>query len=304
MNPSAALINMGQTVTVAPSKLALINKKSPWKGLAEANAQITKALFDLGRGKTLAEKSPRVTAQEKKAVEWAYRIGLITRTQSHDVAGIGDSGIKYSPTRAKLMAKTSFLFHHTERINREATFLAGYRMAVKQGMDPKSAAKTAAEATWASHYDYQNTSRPSIMHSNTGKALLVFRNYSLNMIADLAYTTYEAINPRNKQERQEALVQMVGLGTSLAFNTGIRGLPLYGIAMLIANMFTDDGEDPETELKKTLQRYIPVWATQIMFDDVPGYVIGSWTYRDWETDRKSTRLNSSHSAKSRMPSSA
>ena len=27
-------------------------------------------------------------------------------------------------------------------------------------------------------------------------------------------------------------------------------------------------------------------------------------YRDWETDRKSTRLNFSHSAKSRMPSSA
>ena len=30
----------------------------------------------------------------------------------------------------------------------------------------------------------------------------------------------------------------------------------------------------------------------------------SGKYRDWETDRKSTRLNSSHSAKSRMPSSA
>ena len=29
-----------------------------------------------------------------------------------------------------------------------------------------------------------------------------------------------------------------------------------------------------------------------------------FSYRDWETDRKSTRLNSSHSAKSRMPSSA
>ena len=35
-------------------------------------------------------------------------------------------------------------------------------------------------------------------------------------------------------------------------------------------------------------------------------VIDNFTpeYRDWETDRKSTRLNSSHSAKSRMPSSA
>ena len=32
--------------------------------------------------------------------------------------------------------------------------------------------------------------------------------------------------------------------------------------------------------------------------------IEAMAYRDWETDRKSTRLNSSHSAKSRMPSSA
>ena len=33
------------------------------------------------------------------------------------------------------------------------------------------------------------------------------------------------------------------------------------------------------------------------------YIV-TFKYRDWETDRKSTRLNSSHSAKSRMPSSA
>ena len=30
---------------------------------------------------------------------------------------------------------------------------------------------------------------------------------------------------------------------------------------------------------------------------------GAW-YRDWETDRKSTRLNSSHITRARMPSSA
>ena len=32
--------------------------------------------------------------------------------------------------------------------------------------------------------------------------------------------------------------------------------------------------------------------------------IGKGSYRDWETDRKSTRLNSSHEIPSRMPSSA
>ena len=32
--------------------------------------------------------------------------------------------------------------------------------------------------------------------------------------------------------------------------------------------------------------------------------ISHYGYRDWETDRKSTRLNSSHEIPSRMPSSA
>ena len=34
------------------------------------------------------------------------------------------------------------------------------------------------------------------------------------------------------------------------------------------------------------------------------YDVNEATYRDWETDRKSTRLNSSHSGEARMPSSA
>ena len=41
-----------------------------------------------------------------------------------------------------------------------------------------------------------------------------------------------------------------------------------------------------------------VWAYWVLF------IQARRSYRDWETDRKSTRLNSSHSAKSRMPSSA
>ena len=40
------------------------------------------------------------------------------------------------------------------------------------------------------------------------------------------------------------------------------------------------------------------------FTPLANYLEKRLAYRDWETDRKSTRLNSSHSAKSRMPSSA
>ena len=38
--------------------------------------------------------------------------------------------------------------------------------------------------------------------------------------------------------------------------------------------------------------------------ETPGNQPPTTCYRDWETDRKSTRLNSSHEFVSRMPSSA
>ena len=45
--------------------------------------------------------------------------------------------------------------------------------------------------------------------------------------------------------------------------------------------------------------YLPVRR-----DKINGSISVKPTYRDWETDRKSTRLNSSHRSLSRMPSSA
>ena len=54
---------------------------------------------------------------------------------------------------------------------------------------------------------------------------------------------------------------------------------------------------PETKFKSDRERKY-YWAVIIpILSEATGY-------RDWETDRKSTRLNSSHSGESRMPSSA
>ena len=43
---------------------------------------------------------------------------------------------------------------------------------------------------------------------------------------------------------------------------------------------------------------------RMLIADVTKTVGSNIGYRDWETDRKSTRLNSSHITRSRMPSSA
>ena len=59
-------------------------------------------------------------------------------------------------------------------------------------------------------------------------------------------------------------------------------------AKALKNALQQKLDIPVRLFRKNSLHYQPRWAD----------------YRDWETDRKSTRLNSSHSAKYRMPSSA
>ena len=60
------------------------------------------------------------------------------------------------------------------------------------------------------------------------------------------------------------------------------------------------------DLKKLAADDFDTFCHIIGMDDTLAYVglERMKTYRDWETDRKSTRLNSSHLKLSRMPSSA
>ena len=55
--------------------------------------------------------------------------------------------------------------------------------------------------------------------------------------------------------------------------------------------------NPNLHINKYKTFYLPETANQFDFCKYD-------CYRDWETDRKSTRLNSSHRSLSRMPSSA
>ena len=66
------------------------------------------------------------------------------------------------------------------------------------------------------------------------------------------------------------------------------------------DIFEQDGEEELGELE--MDDYLDELEET---EDIGEFIVtGKQVCRDWETDRKSTRLNSSHSAKSRMPSSA
>ena len=91
--------------------------------------------------------------------------------------------------------------------------------------------------------------------------------------------------------------QVLDLETRQVFEARIRGK-----FKLIKTRLTNPlavGDFVEFQLEKD----DIAWITKI--EPRKNYLIRkSCNYRDWETDRKSTRLNSSHRSLSRMPSSA
>lgn len=272
-SPKAAIANLFQTPIMGVPILGAYG--GGINGIAQASKQLTGALVDFTKGKGFAERSANLTPDERLAMSQGYERGIIERTQGHDLAGVGETGVEYNAAREKVMKVISWGFHHTERLNREVTFLAAYRMARKKGLTHDAAVDKAGELTWKTHFDYSNTSRPRLMHSDVMKILLVFRNFQINMLYRLFRDVHQAVTGESKEVRREALTQLAGITGMMMLNAGITGTWLFGIAMVMAGLFGDEGDDPEEELKKSMVNVLGPRLAGLALHGVPGYVTGT-----------------------------
>lgn len=273
MSPAAAAVNLSQTVIMGVPVLAA---GVPKAGAAGAARELGRALRDFTRGKGHAAESDRLSPDEKEAMEEAYRRGTIDKSESHDLAGVGETGVEYSPTRTKVMAAISWAFHHTERLNREVTFLAAYRMARGDGMGHHDAIDKASELTWRTHFDYQNDSRPRIMQGDAARVLLVFRNFTFNMLFRLVRDTHQSINAADPAERREAITQLAGVTGMLFLSAGARGVWGYGLAISLIGLFFGGGSDEaEDEIKKAVVGTLGKNLGGMVLNGVPGHLTGT-----------------------------
>ncbi len=278
--PAAALVNLSQTAIVGVPVLGGF-----WggaEGITKASSHLMRALRDFagGRGETWrdtisAANNDRLTVDEKAAMEEAYRRSTIDASQAHDLAGVADSGVKYSAARTAIMAKLSWGFHHTERLNREITFLAAYRMARDKGLDHGAAIDKASDLTWRTHFDYAANSRPRFMQNDAAKVLFVFRNFSVNMIWRLFRDMHQAVNAKDPVERREARTQLIGTTGMMMLSAGITGTWGYGLLMMLAGLFFDDGQDEaEDKLQQTLVDALGPMTAGLLLKGLPGHAFG------------------------------
>lgn len=273
-SPKAALMNLFQTPIMGIPILAAYDGQRV-NSIVRAGNQLSRALIDFTQGKGYAMRSTRLTAEELDAMEKGYETGIIEKTQGHELAGVAENGVEYNAMRERVMKVISWGFHHTERLNREVTFLAAYRIARNKGVPHEQAISDAGDLTWKTHFDYSNTSRPRLMHSDTMKILLVFRNFQLNMLFRLFRDIHQTMHGDSKEARREALTQLAGITGMMMLNAGITGTWLFGIAMLMAGLFLGDDEDPEEELKKGMVNILGPNLAGLALYGVPGHITGT-----------------------------
>lgn len=237
LSPASAMVNLTQTALVAYPVMG-----AKW-GFAKSSEALLRASKETIQGKN--DISRFLNADEKAAFDEAARSGVIDVTMAHDLAGIAqgeDSGVMWKIR--PMMKWASFLFHHAEKFNRSATFVASYRLARDAGSDHFKAYEEAVKATYDGHFDYSSNNRPRFMQGNVARVLLLFKQYSQNMIYAFARSAQQSMKGQSAKERAEARKALGGLLVMHGMAAGALGLPMVSTLLAVASMLGGDDDEP------------------------------------------------------------
>lgn len=231
-SPASAAVNLSQTALVAYPILGARY------GFGKAASALIAASKDAVQGHN--DMAKVLAGDELRAYRDWIKTGLIDVSLAHDLAGVaqGNDSMLHGAVGTTMKA-ASFMFHHAEKFNRQATALASYRLARAKGMDHDAAFAAAVDDTYAAHFDYSAGNRPRIMQGDVARVLLLFKQYAQNMTYTFAHNAAAAF----KGDRQ-ALKTIAALLTSHALAAGVLGLPVVGILLGAASLLGGSDDEP------------------------------------------------------------
>ena len=260
ISPAAAMVNLSQTALVAYPIMG-----AKW-GFGKASAALLRASKETVAAKN--DISKVLQGDELEAYEKAVKDGTIDVTMAHDLAGISQGeDAKVTWALRPVMRAASFLFHHAERFNRQATFIASFRLAKEAGADNARAFEEAKKATYDGHFDYGAANRPRVMQGNVAKVVLLFKQYGQNMVYTLSRQAYLSMKGLTPADRAEARKQLSGILALHAAAAGALGLPLVGALLGAASFIGGDDDEPwdaEVALKNAMAEAMGPKAAEVM----------------------------------------
>lgn len=194
---------------------------------------------------------------------------LVTSTARDALRSENDNSSGYGSTNKLARLTTlvgSFMFHHSERMNREVTAVAAFDLEMAKLKNSKMSeaekqAKAIDKAMALVEYTHgagSTLSGPSLGQSDVGKVLMVFKRFAFSMYYMLFDTMNRSLPIKGATgEQLEAIKaarrQLTGVYGMSALFAGAKGLPLYWVAELAYNMFQDkDDDDFDTVMREFL----------------------------------------------------
>jgi hypothetical protein len=238
VTPAAALLNLAQTPMIAFP--VLMGKNGP----VESATELIRASWQYLS--TAGSFENKLRDDDLEAFQFADSTGLFDKTRAHDLGALLESGGDFFTARANTMKYVSWLFHKTEELNRQATYMAAYRLARKRGESYQAATFEAYKMTEMSHYDYSSAARPPILQSEFMKVAFLFKNYGLNTTYRFGRDFKDAIIATDlpPERKKEAIRRMGGMWMMTAFFAGLGGLPMAWLIEDILNLVLGDDDEP------------------------------------------------------------
>jgi ribosomal protein S25 len=244
-NASSAIVNLTHLPMVVYPLLWGKHGTGPTEA-AFANA--FKQFKYKGQGKDLIPKGYEYLYNE------ALKTGALFEHMGQELYDLRETSVNdYTGLTKRVFEKMNYMFTITDRMNREATLMAGYDLSLKEmGTTREKAtaeqnAKAAQEAIELVNKSYGTAtlaSGPRILQNNLARIMLTFKRFALNRMFILGRVGRDILKGETPEVKKMAIKQMLGIyGTAFAFG-GIAGLPLYGAGTMLANMFMGDDDDP------------------------------------------------------------
>lgn len=261
-SPSAWVTNATQNPLVAmPYVAAKYGIKNTTAAFGEAYQEAFRGALSKSAHKehALGIRESLSKPDEIQAYDWALEAGIIERGRAMDLAGTAEEGQDRSAWHRKFSMAMTVGFHDVERLNRETSFIAAYRLARKAGQDFGAAVDYAGEVVNKTHLVYASENRPRFMRSDVARVLLQFKLYSQGITYLLGKAVVDAVgknaSAEEKAEAKRFLAFQFGMQATAA---GALGLPIglaWWAAQAAFGALFDDDDDPkelEPEFRKAL----------------------------------------------------
>ncbi len=253
--PASAITNLtGLAIFGAP---VLNGEFGPKANLALAkNMNIFKAVGVKDKeGKfTFPTLLSKLTGHRQQAFMEALRRGKIDTTLTYDTLQLARTpSDKYSGSTMTALNAIGYLFHHSEKINREVMFMSAYDLAYdrakQSGRDDKTAyeeaVNEASRLTDEAMFDYSEFNKPRIFRGNLARVVFQFKSFAQQTSFYLIKNFKEMFAGADRATKTTAATKLIGTLGMTAMFAGSMGLPLVSVLVWAMSLASEDDEDPE-----------------------------------------------------------